>query len=98
MDGCVVGDNSIVAGGAFLKEGTIIPENSIVVGVPAKVIRTQNNWLKNRFNAFMYHYNAGCYARGEHRGWTGPEFEAAARAEHARLEQEYARRFGVSEA
>jgi len=95
MDGCVVGDNTIVAGGAFLKEGTVIPENSIVVGVPGKVIRTQNNWLKNRFNAFMYHHNACCYTRGEHRGWSGPEFEEKARAEMARLQREYAELFGT---
>lgn len=94
MDGCVVGDNSIIAGGTFLKEGTVIPENSIVVGVPGKVIRTQNNWLKNRFNAFMYHHNATCYARGEHRGWSGPEFEKMTRAELARLQAEFTEVFG----
>jgi len=94
MDGCVVGENSIVAGGTFLKEGTVVPENSIVVGVPGKVIRTQNNWLKNRFNAFMYHHNAQCYARGEHRGWSGSDFEAMARKELARLQAAYTERFG----
>ena len=58
MDGCVIGDNCIVAGGAFLKERTIIPDNSIVMGIPGKVVRTQNNWIANRFNAHLYEVNA----------------------------------------
>jgi len=94
MDGCVVGDNCIVAGGAFLTEGTHIPDNSVVVGMPAKVIRTQNNWLKNRLNAFMYAYNATRYAQGEHRAWSGPEFETLFQQESARLQAEYTEIFG----
>ncbi len=94
MDGCVVGNNCIVAGGAFLTEDTRVPDNSVVVGMPAKVIRTQNNWLKNRLNAFLYAHNARCYARGEHRGWSGPEFEAFFQREHARLQAEFTEIYG----
>lgn len=86
MDGCVVGDNSIIAGHSFLKEGTVIPPNSIVMGAPAKVVRQRNNAVENAFNAWLYHHNALAYARGDHRGWTGEAFEAAARVERARLE------------
>lgn len=86
MDGCVVGDNSIVAGHSFLKEGTVIPPNSIVMGAPAKVVKQRNNAVDNAFNAWLYHHNALAYARGEHRAWSGEAFEAAARAERARLE------------
>ena len=73
MDGCRIGENSIVAGGAFLKEGTEIPPNSIVMGVPAKVTKERNNWIANRFNAWLYHRNALAYARGYHRAWDGAE-------------------------
>ena len=95
MDGCVIGDNCIVAGGTFLKENTIIPANSIVMGTPGKVTRTRNNWLKNRFNAFMYNHNAQCYARGEHRGWCGPQFEEKARKQFALLQGEFEMLYGT---
>lgn len=38
LDGCVVGDNSVVAAGAVVNG--VYPENSIIGGVPAKVIKT----------------------------------------------------------
>lgn len=39
MTGAVIGRGSIVAAGALVKENQIIPPYSLVVGVPAKVIR-----------------------------------------------------------
>lgn len=86
MDGCVVGANSIVAGHSFLKEGTVIPPNSIVMGAPGVVVKTRNNAVANAFNAWLYHQNALAFARGDHRGWSGPAFEEASRRELARLE------------
>ena len=91
MDGAVIGRNSIVAGHAFVREGTIIPENSIVMGTPAKVVATRNNYVANRVNAMLYHRNAEAYARGEHRAWDGPAFEAAMTAWKARFEAELKR-------
>ena len=91
MDGCVIGDNCIIAGGSFLKEGTRIPDNSIVMGTPGKVTRSANNWVKNRFNAYMYHHNALCYAKGEHRGWSTADFQQHARSEMGRLQTEFTR-------
>lgn len=76
MDGAVIGRGSIVAGGAFIKEGAVFPPNSIIAGVPAKAIRTRDSSHANRLNAWLYHRNAGCYRRGEHRAWDGPEYEA----------------------
>jgi carbonic anhydrase/acetyltransferase-like protein (isoleucine patch superfamily) len=95
MDGAVIGENSIVAGHAFVREGTIVPPNSIVMGTPAKVVRETNNWVANRANAWLYHRNAQHYARGEHRAWDGPEYEAAKAAEQARLEGEFAKIYGA---
>jgi carbonic anhydrase/acetyltransferase-like protein (isoleucine patch superfamily) len=37
LKGCIVGTRSVVAAGAVLKENTIVPPNSLVYGVPAKV-------------------------------------------------------------
>jgi carbonic anhydrase/acetyltransferase-like protein (isoleucine patch superfamily) len=86
MDGAVIGANSIVAGHAFVREGQVIPPNSIVMGTPAKVVRTADNFVANRLNAWLYHRNALAYAGGNHRAWDGAEFEAARASEQARLE------------
>ena len=74
--GAVIGSGSIVGQHAYVKDGTIVPPNSIVVGSPAKVIRTVDSRVANRVNAEFYQRNALAYARGDHRAWDGPEFEA----------------------
>jgi carbonic anhydrase/acetyltransferase-like protein (isoleucine patch superfamily) len=88
MDGCVIGDNSIVAGHTFLKEGTVIPPNSIVMGAPGKVVRAQNNFVRNRLNAYFYYRNALAYAAGQYREWDRADFPAEVRAEMQRLQAE----------
>jgi carbonic anhydrase/acetyltransferase-like protein (isoleucine patch superfamily) len=40
LNGAVVGTGSIIGAGAVVKEGTIIPSYSLVVGIPARVVRT----------------------------------------------------------
>jgi carbonic anhydrase/acetyltransferase-like protein (isoleucine patch superfamily) len=76
MDGAVIGAGSIVAGGAFVTEGSEFAPGSIVAGVPAKAIRERDMTRANRLNAWQYHRNAQAYRRGEHRAWTGDEYEA----------------------
>jgi len=39
LAGSVVGDESIIGAGAVVKEGMVIPPRSLVVGVPARIIR-----------------------------------------------------------
>jgi carbonic anhydrase/acetyltransferase-like protein (isoleucine patch superfamily) len=39
LDGCRIGAHSLIAAGAVVLEGTVIPPRSLVVGVPAKVKR-----------------------------------------------------------
>ena len=85
MDGCVIGENSIIAGHSFLKEGTVIPPHSIVMGTPGKVIRTQNNFVRNRLNAYMYYRNALAYASGDYRAWSTESFPQEAAEEVRRL-------------
>lgn len=85
MDGCVIGDNSIIGGHTFLKEGTIIPPNSIVMGAPGKVTRSQNNFVRNRLNAYAYLKNALAYASGNYRAWDEASFPVDMMAEMQRL-------------
>lgn len=94
MEGAVIGENSIVAGHAFVPDGMIVPPNSVVMGAPAKVVRTNNNFLYTRTNAMLYYRNAQCYAQGNYRGWDGPEFEAQMRTWRAEIEAEFKARYG----
>ena len=75
MDGAVIGAGSIVAGGAFITEGSEFPENSIIAGIPARRIKERDNGRANRINAWLYHRNAQAYRAGDHRAWTGAEYE-----------------------
>jgi len=40
LNGCRIGKSSIVAAGALVLENAIIPPRSVVMGMPAKVVRT----------------------------------------------------------
>jgi carbonic anhydrase/acetyltransferase-like protein (isoleucine patch superfamily) len=49
LNGAVIGEGSIIAAGAVVKEGMEVPPLSLVVGVPAKVVRTLDaGTLKDR--------------------------------------------------
>jgi carbonic anhydrase/acetyltransferase-like protein (isoleucine patch superfamily) len=95
MERAVIGENSIVAGHSFVADNTVIPPNSIVMGTPARVVRSQNSFVANRINAMLYLRNALAYARGDHRAWDGPEYEAEARRWKQDAEREFAERYGV---
>ena len=90
MDNAVIGKNSVVAGHSIVTAGSQIPANSIVAGVPGVVVKSRNNFIANRLNAFAYHYNALAYARGEHRAWDSAAFQQATEAERTNLEAELA--------
>ena len=75
MDGAMIGRGSIIAGSAVIREGTIFAPGSIIAGVPAKQIGERDSARANRRNAWLYHWNAQAYKRGDHRSWTGPEYE-----------------------
>jgi len=94
MEGARIGENSIIAGHSFVVDGTIVPPNSAVMGAPAKVVRSQNSFIANKLNALMYWRNALCYAKGDHRGWDGPQFEAQMAAWRGEIELEFATRYG----
>ena len=47
----VVGRGSLVGAGAVCSEGMVIPPNSLVVGIPARVVRPVDEALRNRIAA-----------------------------------------------
>lgn len=88
MDGAVIGRGSIVAGGAMVREDSVFPPGSIIAGVPAKKLAERDSARANRRNAWQYHWNARAYRRGDHRAWTGPEYEAFIREIAAKIERD----------
>jgi carbonic anhydrase/acetyltransferase-like protein (isoleucine patch superfamily) len=67
MDGAKLGANCVVAGHSIVRENSDFPDNSVIVGVPAKVVDTRNNSKANVDNAEFYRLNGKNYAQGIHR-------------------------------
>ncbi len=67
LDGARIGTGSIVGAGAVIKEGMQVPQGSLVVGVPAKVVRQNDNTLIEmaKRNASEYHKLRDRHKRGE---------------------------------
>ena len=86
MDGAAVGAGSIVAGGAVIPEGKKFGPGAILAGVPAKQIGERDSSRANRLNAWNYHRNAEFTARGDHRCWEGPDYQAWLAVKKAAIE------------
>ena len=54
LTGAKVGRGSIIAAGALVKENDVIPPNSLVVGMPGKVVRTQDRIASIHAQAIKY--------------------------------------------
>ncbi|MCI9204659.1 MAG: gamma carbonic anhydrase family protein, partial [Lachnospiraceae bacterium] len=56
LNGAVVGKNCIIGAGALITRNTVIPDNSLVIGSPARVKRavTDGEIAANRENALHY--------------------------------------------
>ncbi len=66
LSGCHVGRHSLIGAGAVLPEGTRIPEGSLVLGVPGKVVRplTPEEVERVHRNASAYVELARAYREG----------------------------------
>lgn len=58
LNGVVVGANSIIGAGAVVAEGTHIPPNSLVLGVPGKVVRELTKEQQDRIKQTSLEYVA----------------------------------------
>ncbi len=56
LDGAVVGAGSIVAAGAVVPPGAQIPPNSLVMGVPGRVVRTLAEEDRNKIDKGWQNY------------------------------------------
>jgi carbonic anhydrase/acetyltransferase-like protein (isoleucine patch superfamily) len=58
LDGAVVGRQSLIGAKALVKQGMKIPPGSLVLGVPAKIIRPVDAALRARIQSTVDHYVA----------------------------------------
>ena len=56
MDGVVIGSGSLIGAGALISPGTNIPPNSLVVGLPGKIVRSTNSKEQNEIIERAQHY------------------------------------------
>ena len=56
LNGVVIGTGSVVAAGAVLREGMRVPPGSVVMGVPARVVRPVDETLRRRIRETWEHY------------------------------------------
>lgn len=63
----VVGTGSIIGAGTVCREGMVVPPNSVVLGVPGRVVRSTNEALRGRITSAVAAYVAlaARHRRGE---------------------------------
>jgi carbonic anhydrase/acetyltransferase-like protein (isoleucine patch superfamily) len=76
MDRAKIGRRCVIGAMALVPAGMEVPEGSVVMGVPGKIVATRDNFAQTRRNALVYHRNAIAYAEGRHDGWSGAAFAA----------------------
>lgn len=66
LNGAKIGRNCIVGAGSVVTEGKEFPDNSLILGAPARVVRTLDEAAARRIAQSAEHYvgNAHRYARG----------------------------------
>lgn len=67
LNGAHVGKNCMIGAGALVTQNKVIPDNSLVMGVPGKVVRTltEEEIRSNRENALHYVEEAAEYKKAQ---------------------------------
>lgn len=47
LNGCEIGDGSIIAAGSVVTEGSKIPQQSLAIGIPAKIVKARKDIEKS---------------------------------------------------
>ena len=58
LNRAVIGSGSVIGAGAIVTEGAVIPPNSLVFGVPGKVVRETTPEQRERLQKIAQHYVA----------------------------------------
>jgi carbonic anhydrase/acetyltransferase-like protein (isoleucine patch superfamily) len=56
LNGVRVGRGSVIGAGAVVPEGVVIPPDSVVLGVPARIVRAVDDVLRERIQSTWQHY------------------------------------------
>ncbi len=56
LNGAIIGKNCLIGAHALITEGKQIPDNSMVLGAPGKVVRTIDDETAQMFTASAMHY------------------------------------------
>ena len=66
LNGARIGENCLIGAGSLVTEGKVIPDNSLVVGSPARVVRTLDTGSADMLKLSASHYveNAKRFAKG----------------------------------
>ena len=71
LNGAKIGKGSIIGANALVKAGMIVPENSLVIGIPGKVIKQdEGNRKKALLNAEEYKKISKNHKEGKHTWFT----------------------------
>ena len=73
LNGAKIGKNCIIGAGALVSENKVIPDNSVVIGVPGKVVRemTEDDLASRRRNIEVYKNSAVEYLEGKYEIYDG---------------------------
>ena len=65
LNGAKIGKNCLIGAGALVTEGKEIPDGSLVMGMPGKVVRQLDEAAieKNKWSALHYQQNAALFAK-----------------------------------
>ncbi len=67
LNGAVIKKGSIIGANALVTQDTVVPENSLVIGVPGKVVKQDGSYQKQgRKNAEIYQHLAQEYLKGKY--------------------------------
>lgn len=66
LNGAKIGRNCLVGAGSLVTEGKVFPDNSLIMGSPAKAVRTLDDAAADRLKMSAQHYvdNGKRFARG----------------------------------
>jgi len=71
LNKAVIGRNCLIGAGAMVTEGKVIPDGSLVLGVPGKVVRSltpeeiaTNTWIADHYVERAQRYSQGLKALG----------------------------------